>query len=942
MTAESSRSKLSRLTNSPLAAVCATITAAWALLVLARIDSGMARVHKAAQASYGIHALSGRLFGGAADVNRILGVWHDSAAGTLHDEVMAWRNWYALVNVLLVLGYVGLLRFLLLFGLPIDPEQQPDLKSIRVLAIWLLPIALAVETLELLLERFPDPGTAWFLWSVTHVKWLLAAGLTVLALVLAIPAARDRLHESLALAGRLRVQLAALVALGVFLLVPITDQAPDMLRRMVEDWTAWIAVPLALMLLASVLYLSDASSYPAELKDRKRTPPWLLLVIGAVFIGVSFAPHVVRLRAAGLIIGAIYLIGGLAGEWWKYTALPSRYLARSSDALERHLNAERRLPKARYGVAVAPLVIATLALGSAETDPALFGTRTWAHRVALGLSLPLALLAVAVTARRSARHNPTPSTEAPTGWRQIVVWRRCVYTLTLAVAAWLAFSHRLLPRFLGGLGVIAVALAVLVLGLTLLQRRANRLAPPRGLRVLGFRRVPLLTLLAVWLLLASVVDTQGPNEIRTGRPPAAPAAAVDVRTAFAEWASRCATAGKPTPLVLVSASGGGIRAAYWTAAVLNRLAPPTRSAGSCGPAQKVFAASGTSGSALGLIGYSTQFDASGPDADKAAEWPWSVFGEDYLAPTLAAMFLRDLPAAFAFDGGYDRAQALEDSWTQSNKRLKAPFVWGRDASNSGPLLILNGTTTNGCRLTVSPLDLGNGEAARCSLDTASTSPGDLDAARVLCGRQISRATAALLSARFAYVSPSGALPGCGDNASVRVVDGGYSDNSGGQSLADLYTHDLEPAVRKYNSEHPAACVLPVWVHLSNGYQATTPTVLGRRPGELTAPLSTASAVRDQLDKIALQRAMTAMGDDVGCTGNTADGHDTQRFFTVQPSEHPGVQAPLGWTLSHAARADLDRQLSAIDCMVPWKSDDHAKWERLVHLLSTPECSSPHE
>ncbi|WP_330342517.1 hypothetical protein [Streptomyces sp. NBC_00557] len=193
-----------------------------------------------------------------------------------------------------------------------------------------------------------------------------------------------------------------------------------------------------------------------------------------------------------------------------------------------------------------------------------------------------------------------------------------------------------------------------------------------------------------------------------------------------------------------------------------------------------------------------------------------------------------------------------------------------------------------------------------------------------------RQTAALLSARFIYVSPSGAVPGCDATTPVHIVDGGYSDNNGAQSLVDLYTKALEPAVRAYNTAHPDTCVVPIYVHVANGYQGTTPTTLGPRPWEVLAPLTTAGAVHDQLAPVALQRARAAIKTPVGCP---ADGRF--RFFVVQPSVHPGVQAPLGWTLSNAARRDLNYQLHTIAC-----EDDppyHKEGLQLTQWLGVPAC-----
>ncbi|MFD5149276.1 hypothetical protein [Streptomyces sp. NPDC058401] len=119
---------------------------------------------------------------------------------------------------------------------------------------------------------------------------------------------------------------------------------------------------------------------------------------------------------------------------------------------------------------------------------------------------------------------------------------------------------------------------------------------------------------------------------------------------------------------------------------------------------------------------------------------------------------------------------------------------------------------------------------------------------------------------------------------------------------------------------------------------TAPTVLGQRASELITPLSTMMAVRERLPEVALQRARIAMSSEVGCPQKTDNGQARPRYFKIEPSEHPRVRAPLGWTLSRAARSDLDRQLNAIACETPWPSHAHKAWEQLTGWLdSTVDC-----
>jgi hypothetical protein len=69
---------------------------------------------------------------------------------------------------------------------------------------------------------------------------------------------------------------------------------------------------------------------------------------------------------------------------------------------------------------------------------------------------------------------------------------------------------------------------------------------------------------------------------------------------------------------------------------------------------------------------------------------------------------------------------------------------------------------------------------------------------------VAMSTAALLSARFPYATPSGRLERCAeDGARTYVVDdGGYLDNSGSMSATDLYLQTM-PFIDIHNKRLPA-------------------------------------------------------------------------------------------------------------------------------------------
>ena len=169
------------------------------------------------------------------------------------------------------------------------------------------------------------------------------------------------------------------------------------------------------------------------------------------------------------------------------------------------------------------------------------------------------------------------------------------------------------------------------------------------------RSLPLFWILLAWLLIWSVLDTNDNHHVRhldlaTTPAPQRPAPPPMEET-FKQWldlrSDAPAYAGKPYPVVLISAEGGGIYAAYHAAMALAEL-QDTQPAFS----QHVFAISGVSGGSVGaalfasliadrspvsVVAHANGLNANGPVGGATS----TFFDPDFLAPLVAKAFYPD-------------------------------------------------------------------------------------------------------------------------------------------------------------------------------------------------------------------------------------------------------------------------------------------------------------
>jgi hypothetical protein len=259
----------------------------------------------------------------------------------------------------------------------------------------------------------------------------------------------------------------------------------------------------------------------------------------------------------------------------------------------------------------------------------------------------------------------------------------------------------------------------------------------------------------------------------------------------------------PVPVYLVSAEGGGIRSAYWTASVLHRLRYRMDERFDL----HTFSLAGVSGGALGVAVFRACEEAhtSADDVGRCIRrfgetdlWTQLLGGllfEDALANIVPTFFCKS-PGCGVFGRSY---------WFEGAMESVVPLMAQGLASRPGardrtPHLFFNVTTAE------------TGERAIES-DVAIDClhfPGARDLLRMI-DADLRLSTAAHNSARFPYTNPVGAIygPNCSDELCAvetplsagrprlcaRAQDGGYFDDS-----ATLSTIDILRALRRCLSE----------------------------------------------------------------------------------------------------------------------------------------------
>ncbi|GLZ28386.1 hypothetical protein Lesp02_05760 [Lentzea sp. NBRC 105346] len=796
----------------------------------------------------------------------------------------------------------------------------------------LITLVIACDLTEAIAQwQFSDPTAIPAAWWVTvltvasSIKWI---GVTLVALMLLalsghLLAARDARSTFWPTVKYLRLQIGAALALALLLTGFGLDQMQDALLGSADHLPSLIATPLSVVLLSVVLW-RGAHRLPAATTPTHRGPAPLGVFIAAVVsAGAAF---VVFIQSGGRnLFGLVAVLGVVVVLSWFGGAAPWHRRAQAAGAQvdtmspgerdEQSVIFHRGTQWARWIAAFPMLVLATLMIRSAAV-PALLGPERGRAGILLIVGLGLGVSALAIPAALKQLEEIKWSWTDPGSAR--LYWLIAILCGINMVLAWLPNTRFEVPVFLGPVATASLFTAAATIVGNEMQRWSHRTAPVTAFQLLHLRHTPVFTLLFVWFVVGSLLD---PNGHRVQFRPEKSPPPIALATAFDQWAqdncaSGAARSDQEAQLVIVAASGGGIRAAYWTAGVLDKLFPP----GSAKPCDRpVFAASGVSGGSLGIMSW-----VSTEPGDKTSYQ--QVFGKDHLTAAISWMVNVDVPRSFLGFPQYDRAAVLERSWERAQPALGDSFhaMW-RPGRPTTPLVLLNGTAVeSGCRALVAPVELGAfdrpGGSTLCRgrpedpvpSNKPLTGPAliDLYEGYTSCN-DVNRSTAALLSARFPYVTPAGRLPSCYEKDSpVHVVDGGYVEASASLTAHDLL-ETLRPLIDCHNAAFareassdcdlmlkgrpaPSRRVRPVLIQIDNGYGSVAAAAAPNRPSELLVPLLGSTAALAAADSSARQRAYAAFG--------------CPYYVRIANVPKPGAQAPLGWTLSRSARSELDAQL----------------------------------
>ena len=772
-----------------------------ALVVMAQLQSLLSAMHLPGATAYSLTDLA--FPPGHADAAVL--TWLDHAAETTQKFAGPIRLSviFLLVDTFLfvpayaiVLAAASAVAFRRLHAANDDDPLLPAYRTMTATAFAAVPLLVFFDLLEnassaIIVAAKGDAPDAleWALTAFWLVKWSLAALIVIPLAIAAIAVARRGATSGVDLWRTvvvLRVPIGVVGFFGVLLFAPVAaQQFDDLIRRWIgPDWNELIVTVLLTLVLSAVI----------------AAVCWRLLMLqqepGAQLpLSVPFWASV-----ALFVLAAILLFAGVGGRGLFALGVILLAVAALSYPI-RHVTAPAR-PAATFAWAGAPALLASLPLtllGLAAVRASVFelvfaGNHEYALLVLLGLALQalgwgtFALAVARGPAAGPAPQGPADGAAQPAGGRAAkdlgVPW---ALILAAGVVAAVALAVWISPLdtgdLIGTVGAISAFLTgILLLGYVALRLEREWLAPQVFL-IFGLRRFPVILIVVLWAIVAAMLDPGGYHNIRTiertdGRP-------TTLEQAFRRWLTVQPTRAA-VPLVLVAAEGGGIRAAYWTARALDCTIDADYEScgfvpqGDPGDPQAVFAASGVSGGSVGLVDY-----VAAVRARERGNWPDQRLGDDFLSATSAWTLFTDLPNALVkLDLHQDRAAILERAWQDAWDTRPSPLSAGLLATENDrgmPLLLLNGTSVqDGCRVSASALDADVQEPttekalrARDCLSMgafeagSSANPGQAalaathDLVDLLCPDQDVRlSTAALMSARFPWVSPAGRVLRC--------------------------------------------------------------------------------------------------------------------------------------------------------------------------------------
>jgi len=549
-------------------------------------------------------------------------------------------------------------------------------------------------------------------------------------------------------------------------------------------------------------------------------------------------------------------------------------------------------------------------------------------------------------------------------------------------AAFFLFAPVAFARTLGTFGILAVYALCAVsfcVHLTLLTIK---------------HRFPYIPALFAFALLIAWADFNDNHEVRPLTAESRPEAAESAGKQFEKWyESRLDLAAYDEyPVYVVSAQGGGIYAAYQTAIFLARMQDYC-------PAfnDHLFAISSVSGGSLGASAFAAVMQAragdraatpiaSSPDVgasidpcpviteflraegrmpkgfggERATEIALrKIFANDFLSPLIGAMFFLDFSQGFIPYPipAFDRARALEYAF-ESAELSQGPGTkqfldknyaahWNPDGRV--PALLINTTDAgSGRRVVISPFALedDNGQATDASIVRYQELGENRDQSGNKAPGALRLSTAAGISARFSWVTPAATVrikdDRFGPKEKLRLVDGGYFENSGIETAISL-VGAIDGTVKRINQNAgdpsktfgPNATkyrkVKPKLIVLSGG---DYPLRQSFAFGEIMEPVRTLLSTRESRAYVAIDRAARKFEPEF--VGEAKSG---SREVIVRASDLRRVSLssrfyplPLGWAMSDGTRRIIENQSGNF-----WACEPSTNFTQSEKSLSETDC-----
>lgn len=379
------------------------------------------------------------------------------------------------------------------------------------------------------------------------------------------------------------------------------------------------------------------------------------------------------------------------------------------------------------------------------------------------------------------------------------------------------------------------------------------------------------------------------------------------RDSILAWNARNARLGRTEkyPVFLVNTYGGGIRAAAWTSMVIGYMDEVMRQNYGKAFQHHVLAYSAVSGGAIGAAMMCAQRYQYGDAQVMTADRIYSLYARDYLTPVLIGMQGRDIWfAPFRSDVIADRAEFQERTWERHLALDSITFnssyfgMWyDTTATNAFEVPLLFSNTYNaddGKKGILAPVVLNKNEFPGANFINDLY---DLDGTDTI-DENLRISTAAFLSARFPYLSPTARF-----SDGLHFLDGGLKENSGAETSSQLFR-----AIQRImqNAKDTSQLIHKVAFHvlsIRNTFGNTEPDNKADNISEITAPL-------------------TGLANNYVGTSIQADSVNffelKNRYHTVHPRRVPIKPLkgdtirpilPLGWQISNLALQGMRTSLA---------------------------------